>query len=264
MHDESKIEMKISEETKGLKELCEKLEKLACHSFENGMDKVETEEAGQVIDMIKDLCEAKEKVVKACYFKSIIKAMEKEEEEDKKEKELYGRMGYRGRDSRGRFVHRSGRGRSTSMGYTNPLWHIMPEMDDMYDDDYMDMIPENYRMGYSGGRGGNYGGGNHVGSGNYGGQSGNTGRYGYDDGMGYSRDGRRETSRHGETYDRYRDSRRHYTEAKDMESKRKMDESMKEYTEDIANNVREMWKDADPQLRQTMKADLTRMVQQLQ
>lgn len=30
------------------------------------------------------------------------------------------------------------------------------------------------------------------------------------------------------------------------------------------DGMREMWRDADPQLRQTMKADLTKMVQQLQ
>ena len=50
---------------------------------------------------------------------------------------------------------------------------------------------------------------------------------------------------------------------KDTESKRKMDDSMKEYTSDIIRNLTEMWSDADATLRQSMKADLTRFVQQM-
>ena len=51
---------------------------------------------------------------------------------------------------------------------------------------------------------------------------------------------------------------------KDEKSKKDMEMSMKEYTEDVMDNIKEMWRDADPALRQTMKADLTKMVQQLQ
>lgn len=38
---------------------------------------------------------------------------------------------------------------------------------------------------------------------------------------------------------------------------------MKEYTSDIIRNLTEMWSDADATLRQSMKADLTRLVQQM-
>ena len=166
----------------------------------------------------------------------------------------YGRMGYRGRAANGRFVHRSGRGRSA--GYT-PYLHMMDDgMDeyDMYDDIPYPMT--GYRMGYTdGNRGGNMGNSSSSGSysGNYGG--GNS-RSGYE--------GMRQPSRYGESYDRYSDRRRHYHETKDAESKKQMDESMKEYMADVMENMRDMWKDADPTLRQTMKADLTKMVQQLQ
>ena len=166
----------------------------------------------------------------------------------------YGRMGYRGRAANGRFVHRSGRGRSA--GYT-PYLHMMEDgMDDydMYDE--MPYPMTGYRMGYTdGNRGGNMGNSSSSGSysGNYGG--GNS-RSGYE--------GMRQPSRYGESYDRYSDRRRHYHETKDAESKKQMDESMKEYMADVMENMRDMWKDADPTLRQTMKADLTKMVQQLQ
>ena len=73
-----------------------------------GIDNVSYEEAkelGEWVDIAKDI---------VCYDKDmrIIEAMDEEE----KYEEMEHRMGYRGRDSRGRFVHRPGRGRSA--GYT--------------------------------------------------------------------------------------------------------------------------------------------------
>ena len=126
----------------------------------------------------------------------IVEAMDEAEEEEK----FMGRMGYRGRARNGRFVHRSGRGRSA--GYT-PYLHMME--DGMDDYDMYDEIPypmTGYRMGYTdGNRGGNMGNSSSSGSysGNYGG--GNS-RSGYE--------GMRQPSRYGESYDRYSDRRRHY------------------------------------------------------
>ena len=182
----------------------------------------------------------------------IVEAMDEAEEEEK----FMGRMGYRGRARNGRFVHRSGRGRSA--GYTPyPYLHMME--DDMDDYGMYDEIPypmTGYRMGYTdGNRGGNMG------------NSSSSGSYSSNYGSGNSRsghEGMRQPSRYGESYDRYSDRRRHYHETKDADSKKQMDDSMKEYMSDVSENLREMWKDADPTLRQTMKADLTKMVQQLQ
>lgn len=212
-----------------------------------GIDNVsydEVKELGEWVDIAKDI---------VCYDKDmrIIEAMDEEE----KYGDMDYRMGYRGRDSKGRFVHRSGRGRSA--GYTPYIHMIPPFMDGMYDE-YDGMMPEDYRMGYSEGRGGRSG--NSGDSGNYGnsgGQGNNSGSYGYSE-------GNRGGSRRGETYDRYRDNRRHYTDTKDLESKKKMDESMKEYMDDAMDSMKEMWKDADPQLKQSMKTELTKLVQQLQ
>ena len=214
----------------------------SCYSDFNKMNREELDELKAWACVMKDLTEYD-------INKRGIEAMDEAEQEEK----FYGRMGYRGRAANGRFVRRSGRGRSA--GYT-PYLHMMEDgMDDydMYDE--MPYPMTGYRMGYTGARnGGNMMGGN---SGNNSGNSGN-GRYGYD-GMEMRR-----PSRYGESYDRYADHRRHYHDSKDMESKQKMEESMKEYMGDVMENMREMWKDADPALRQTMKADLTKMVQQLQ
>lgn len=73
--------------------LCEMRECLidaAKANMEMGLDKVNTQEMGQVVDMIKDLYEAEKYYKEACYYGSIVDAMneasEKEEHSD--------RMGY--------------------------------------------------------------------------------------------------------------------------------------------------------------------------
>lgn len=193
----------------------------SCYSDFNNMNREELDELKAWACVMKDLTEYD-------INKRGIEAMDEAEQEEK----MYGRMGYRGRAANGRFVHRSGRGRSA--GYT-PYLHMMEDgMDDydMYDE--MPYPMTGYRMGYT---------------------------------KGNERMDNAETrrpSRYGESYDRYSDRRRHYHETKDAESKKQMDDSMKEYMSDISENLREMWKDADPTLRQAMKADLTKMVQQLQ
>lgn len=215
------------------------MEQAKAHGFDNL--------SSQDWDDLKDCMEIVKSAICADKDYREVEAMDDFEKE-------YGRMGYRGRAANGRFVHRSGRGRSA--GYT-PYLHMMENgMDDydMYDE--MPYPMTGYRMGYTdGNRGGNMGNSSSYGSysGNYGG--GNS-RSGYE--------GMRQPSRYGESYDRYSDRRRHYHETKDADSKKQMDDSMKEYMSDVSENLREMWKDADPTLRQTMKADLTKMVQQLQ
>ena len=180
----------------------------------------------------------------------IVCAMDEAEEEEK----FIGRMGYRGRARNGRFVHRSGRGRSA--GYT-PYLHMMEDgMDDydMYDE--MPYPMTGYRMGYTdGNRGGNMGNSSPSGSysGNYGG--GNS-RSGYE--------GMRQPSRYGESYDRYSDRRRHYHESGDADSKKKMEDSIGEVFDDMENVVQDVWKEMTPEQKQKYKARMTQMVQKMQ
>ena len=166
----------------------------------------------------------------------------------------YGRMGYRGRAANGRFVHRSGRGRSA--GYT-PYLHMMEDGMDDYDMyDGMSYPMTGYRMGYTdGNRGGNMGNSSSSGSysGNYGG--GNS-RSGYE--------GMRQPSRYGESYDRYSDRRRHYHESGDADSKKKMEDSIGEVFDDMENVVQDVWKEMSPEQKQKYKARMTQMVQKMQ
>lgn len=212
-----------------------------------GIDNVSYEdvkELGEWVDIAKDI---------VCYDKDmrLIKAMDEEE----KYGDVDYRMGYRGRDSRGRFVHRPGRGRSA--GYT-PYVHMMPPfMDGMYDE-YEGMMPEDYRMGYSegrGGRSGNYGGSGN--SGNSGGQGNNSSSYGYSE-------GNRGGSRYGESYDDYRKARRHYSETKSPEHQKEMKEKIGEVFDDMEAITVDMVKDMSPEDKQKYKVKLQQMMQKIQ
>lgn len=219
MH-ETKIEMKIHEEIKPLEEVCKKM----TEEFAACIDNTESKDipiAGQIVDMIKDLCEAKEKIVKACYYKYILGTMEKSEEEDKEEEKYmlhkmkeenadeYKRMreeygeeegerrfydNYRYADGRfapkGRGSYRprnsSRRGRR---GYEEPMYFLPPEVYMNYSpEELRDMDRDMGRMYYGGGSSGSSSGssGSQSGSsgmsgGNMGGNAGGSTR-GYEDG----------------------------------------------------------------------------------
>lgn len=215
----------------------------SCYSDFNKMNREELDELKAWACVMKDLTEYD-------INKRGIEAMDEAEQEEK----MYGRMGYRGRARNGRFVHRSGRGRSA--GYT-PYLHMMEDgMDDydMYDE--MPYPMTGYRMGYTdGNRGGNMGNSSSSGSysGNYGG--GNN-RSGYEN--------MRQPSRYGESYDRYSDRRRHYHESGDADSKKKMEDSIGEVFDDMENVVQEVWKEMTPEQKQKYKARMTQMVQKMQ
>ena len=215
------------------------MEQAKAHGFDNI--------TSQEWDDLKDCMEIVKSAICADKDYREVEAMDDFEKE-------YGRMGYRGRAANGRFVHRSGRGRSA--GYT-PYLHMMEDgMDDydMYDE--MPYLMSGYRMGYTdGNRGGNMGNSSSSGSysGNYGG--GNS-RSGYE--------GMRQPSRYGESYDRYSDRRRHYHESGDADSKKKMEDSIGEVFDDMENVVQDVWKEMTPEQKQKYKARMTQMVQKMQ
>ena len=214
----------------------------SCYSDFNKMNREELDELKAWACVMKDLTEYD-------INKRGIEAMDEAEQEEK----FMGRMGYRERAANGRFVHRSGRGRSA--GYT-PYLHMMDDgMDeyDMYDD--MPYPMTGYRMGYTdGNRGGNMGNSSSSGSysGNYGG--GNS-RSGYES--------VRQPSRYGESYDRYKDSRRHYTENPTPEYQQKMKEDADEVFEDIEDLAKKMYSEADANDKAKFKQKMTQLVQNM-
>ena len=137
MHEETKIEMKLEEETKPIKKICEKVMDIVSTEFEKGAENVDTNEMGEAIDILKDLYEAKEKIVKACYYKYILAAMEKEETEEEETKKIMEKMreeyGSEDEDMERRFYdnyrYKNGRfapkGRGTRRrGFSEPMYYM--------------------------------------------------------------------------------------------------------------------------------------------
>lgn len=180
-----------------LKDICEMKEQLitTMKSHLNGnIESVDTKEAGEVVDMIKDLAEAE-------YYCQIIDAMNEPVDEQ--------RYGYN--------PNRSARtGRYTRMGYTP-----------MFDDNEEYTIETGMRR------------------------------------MGYPHPNSEEISRYGRAYDSYRNAKRNYTETKSPKDKQEMSSYTREHLNSTIYTLKEMWDDADPDLRKRMKSELERLVKEM-
>ena len=302
MH-ESKIAIKLEEETKPIVKMCEKLMDAVTHELDKGIEHVDTEEMKEAIDMIKDLYEAKEKLVKACYYKQIMEAMEESEygEDYDEEGPLdEGRMYYRGqpRSQSGRFMSRGdgrrnnrGRGSRGRRNYEEmyPMTYPMtPEMYHMPIEEWnwdRDMDREGMgRMYYSegnrsgsseGNRGGsssgNQGsmsgsqGGSYSGmSGSSGGSSGGGSSRGYSEG--YS-DGYSEGSRNNQRSSkegRSGQSRRSYMESKEMgKEKGEKMKNLEEYMRDLGSDLSELIQEASPEEKTMMKSKMSAIMSKI-
>lgn len=217
------------------------MEQAKAHGFDNITP--------QEWDDLKDCMEIVKSAICADKDYRIVEAMDEAEEEEK----FMGRMGYRGRARNGRFVHRSGRGRSA--GYM-PYLHMME--DDMDDYGMYDEIPypmTGYRMGYTDG----------IWSGNMGNSS-SSGSYSGNYGSGNSRseyESMRQPSRYGESYDRYKESRRHYTENPTPEYQQKMKEDADEVFDDIEDLAKKIYSEADANDKAKFKQKMTQLVQNM-
>lgn len=282
MH-ETMIKLKLEEEMKPLKEICEKLLSTIKHEFEKGVECVDTEEMGDAIDMLKDVYDAKEKIAKACYYKKIVEAMEKSEEEEKKEDEYMLR---RFRDEAegdedkarryydswrydsGRFAPK-GRGNYRPMsygrsrrGYTDMMMP-MDYMSDMYDYDEMermrDLDRDHGKMYFSAGTyASNYGGNSSNRSGN----EGSDGRRNY--GGEERGDGRRNENRSESRYDK---ARRGFEEVKmahnsnTPEDKQMTMREAEKFVGIFLDGIEDALEDASPEVKALVKSKTTGRVQ---
>lgn len=210
-----------------------------------GVECVNAHELGAAVDMVKDLAEAEEKLWKACYYKKIVEAMEEAEDEE----EMYlkmmalddlegevreGRMGYNpNRGMSGRYTRSGGDRTGHRMGYPGRT----------------SRTDGNQTTTYSG-------------SGNYP----MNGRMGYPMDYHLPHDGEMMPPymdgdmHYGKPYNDYKMYRKHYTSSKSQEDKAEMDKHAMEHVHDSIDTVREIWKDADPDLKRKMKTDFTKLV----
>lgn len=70
-------------------------------------------------------------------------------------------------------------------------------------------------------------------------------------------------SRYGYSYDKYMASRRNFHESGDPHHKEEMDKNAKEHMAGAMMTMRDIWGDADPEMKKKMKADLLGLVNEM-
>lgn len=119
----------VSELEAKMYDLCAMKERLISdlrNYLSRGVEYINAKEAGDVADMIKDLADAEKLCYEACYYKTVIKAMEERDDEYDED----GPMGYNPNrnSSTGQYTSgRSGGRKSRRMGYNDRPWK--PYMD---------------------------------------------------------------------------------------------------------------------------------------
>lgn len=185
---------------------------------------------GEYVDMIKDLAETEKACHEACYYESVVEAMDE-----------YGdnpRMGYNpNRNSMGQYSD----GRAGNGG-------------------------GNYNNDSDGRSSGSNRGSNRSQSGNR--RSGympDLDMYGrYDMRMNDPRmDDSDWDDRYGRPFNEFRKAKRHYTQTHSVEDKEKMKEHANEHMMESMSTIREIYDNADPDLKKRMKSDLTKLASEM-
>lgn len=218
---------KLMEFTEDVCEMKEQLTKWLEEHLDGGKENVDTKEAGEVTDMIKDLAEAEEKAWKAMYYELICVSMAEANADEPIEHK--GRYGYdRWRYASGRYAPKGHGRRSPIRGYTPGPEHwpttVGPWMGDEKYPDYTD-----YRMGYPGE-------------------------------VTHNQTGDKMTT----SYGRYKNARRHYTETGARKDKEEMDEHAMHHLTETAETLRDIWKNADPDMKRKMKTDISALLNEMQ
>ena len=213
-------EMKKSGSVKEISEIKKDLLKmLDAEIHSKGTNDLCAEELGEVTDMIKDLAEAEKCCMEACYYESVVEAMQDASDDDDEV------MGYNNRRyASGRFAPK---GRGRSMGYTPKPY--------LYDPD--DEVPYQMRMGY--------------------------GEPGRRNDMGESSYNNADDEEGGRSYGDYKRAKRHYTETKSPSDKREMNEKGMKHMNKAIWTLKEIWADADPDMRRQMHDALNGLVKEM-
>lgn len=266
---------------KRIHEIVEKLTECAKEAFESDKDRIGSFYLPDVVDMIKDLCEAEKSALEA-------KEMKKEEEEDEAEekyirkmlkdeykdeykrmREEYGEGEETDRRFYDRYRYKNGRfapkGRGTRRGYVEPpYYHVMPDMYEDYNAEEMrDLDRHKGRLyftpmnmdGKKGTDGGNYADGY---------SDGQTRGYsdGYEKGM---TDGRKS----GGSQSRYDRAKRGYEEAKEQhkggtsEDKQITMREAEKFVNVATDEIMEMLEDASPEVKNMVKTKVMSKMQKM-
>lgn len=209
---------------KEIKDLKDRLMKIA-NSAVDCADKVDTEELGDVVDMIKDLAEAEAKCMEAKYYEATICAMEEADfteffpPEDLEMMREHHARGYNSHHSArtGRFISNAAAARRASDRSMSRGFPYYPEDGMKMEDPHFEETGEREMP----------------------------------------------TERFGRPYNEYRRFRRNYTESKSRDDKMAMEKRAQQHVDDTISTIKDIWNTSDPDLRKRMKADFTNLLSEM-
>lgn len=222
MHDKKKFE--------DLKCLKERFVQIVFAQLDCGIEKVDTHELGEVVDMIKDLAHAEKNCMETEYYMQVCEAMNMYKDDPEVLMHLSNIMGYNpNRSVTGRYDSRGG-------DHTVPGWRSGYPMDDRNkkvraEDD------TKYPSGYP--------------------------YYPIDGGVDPNMAPYMNDTRHGKPYNDYKMWKRNYTTSKSQADKNEMDKHAIEHVEDTIETMREIWKESDPELKRKMKTDMSKLLSEM-
>ena len=273
----SEIKEKVESELKTVKSLCETMENAIKTQIDKGLDKVDTHELYEAVDIYKDLGEVKKNIVETCYKMQIMEAMEESEYgEDYDENGQIERRGYNAyRYANGRYAPK-GRGMRRGYMYPAEYYRDMDRWDNkMY---YSENAANSVNTGNATSTNGNMGYQEGYSEGNKRGyEDGDRNGYqrGYDEGnregyqRGYSEGQRSNSGRSSQSNSRYDTARRNYEETKAMhntnnpEDKQQKVRMLEKYVNELSSDITSIMADATNEEKTMIKSKLTTLANKI-
>jgi hypothetical protein len=266
----SEIMEKVESELKVVKSMCETMENAIKNQLGKGLDKVNTHEMYEAVDIYKDLSEVKKNIVETCYKKQIMEAMEEYGEDKEEYEDDYGEVRFyngqpRSRTS-GRYMRRGDGRRRRS--YEEPRYHMPLEVYYAYSPEHLrDMDRDRNIMYYPGMSDGNgmnrsmetWGDSRNYSDGYSEGES-NGYRRGYEEGS--MKSGR--NAKEGRSGQR----RRTYMEAKETagntpEGKQTKIRELENYMNELSTDITEMLVNASDEEKATLKSRMQNLMNRI-
>jgi len=184
---------------------------------------VDTHEAYEIVDIIKDISETKKYCMEAAYYKKVVDAMD----------DVDPAYGYNAnRYASGRYAPKGHGNYTGRMGY-RPFMDQEPYIDAyLHDPNFHDKMKRSDM------------------------------NYGYNE-HDLNRDVHHMSDRYGKSFNDYREAKRHYTASHSAEDMNEMNVKANEHLADTIATMREIWSNADTTQKKRMKTDLQALLNEM-
>ena len=171
-----------------------------------GLECVNTKEASEVIDMIKDISKTEKNYYEGCYYKEVIEAMEKQDKNNE---------------------------------YSNDMIYKSYIDKEPYINEYLKnpSFMENRRMGY----------------------------HPSESEINHTQESsdKKQLDKYGKSYNEYQIAKNNYMNSRSINDKQEMDKKALEHINDAITCVKNMWREADPELKKHIKTNFSNLLTEM-